>query len=256
MKFMEMNKVSIITPMYNAQRYIAKTIESVQEQTYSDWEMIIVDDCSTDNSADIVQAYAKEDERICYIRLDKNEGVAYARNIAIQRANGRYLAFLDSDDIWNADKLRRQLVFMQEKKAVFCYTACNVIDANGEAIGKTRNVPSNVTYTELLKGNVIPCLTVLLDIKKLSEWGINISMPLIPHEDYAMWLSILKEGVVAEGMNEVLAEYRVGRSSISANKLKTMKWTFDIYWKYLKLGLGKSCRYFANYVLAAIRKRI
>lgn len=248
--------VSIITPMHNAEKFVARTIESVQKQTYTDWEMIIVDDGSSDGSADIVQTYAKSDTRIHYKRLDQNAGVAQARNIAIQSAVGRYIAFLDSDDIWKPDKLRRQLALMQETGTMFCYTACGVIDEDGKESGRVRHVPERVAYKDLLKGNVIPCLTVLLDRKQLSQQGINVAMPLVPHEDYAAWLSILKQGVVADGINEILAEYRVNKKSVSANKLQAMKWTWQIYRKQEKLGLVKSMECFLGYLYQAGRKHI
>lgn len=249
---MKKDLVSIITPLYNAEDFIAKTIESVRNQTYTNWEMLIVDDCSTDQSAQIVKQYVERDERIHYIRLDQNVGVAQARNEAIECANGRYLAFLDSDDLWKQDKLYCQIAFMKKNSIAFSYTACSVIDENGKNAGKVRNVPAEVTYQELLKGNVIPCLTVVLD----KEQMMDVRMPRIHHEDYATWLNILKAGVTAYGIKDVLAEYRVRGKSVSANKLQSVGWTFDIYRKYLGFSFGKSCWLLLNYLLAAVRKRV
>lgn len=243
--------VSIITPMYNAEKFIAKTIESVQAQTYQNWEMLIVDDVSTDQSAQIVQRYATEDSRIRYLRHEKNTGVTRARNMALKAAQGRYVAFLDSDDLWKTEKLEKQLTLMQRKNIAFCYCACEVIDENGDKTGQVRYIPETLNYQKLLKGNAIACLTVILD----KEIVGNIKMPEIPHEDYAAWLDILKKGITAYGINEVLAEYRVNRHSLSGNKLRAAKWTWDIYRKQQKLGVMKSCYCFVCYIIAAVLKR-
>lgn len=253
---MEEGLVSIIIPMYNAEHFIAQTIESVQAQTYVDWEMILIDDCSTDDSDKIVKKYAERDKRIKYSKNLQNLGVAQTRNCAIRQAEGRYLAFLDSDDLWSVDKLEKQVTFMKEKQVAFCYSACKVIDEYGKIAGKVRNVPLKVTYRNLLKGNIIPCLTVVLDQKLIKEQGINIHMPQIPHEDYALWLSILNQGIIAYGVPEVLASYRVRSTSISGNKLKAMKWTWKIYRNYLGLGRLRSGYYFFHYIIGALVKRV
>lgn len=248
---MEEKLVSIITPMYNAKAFIAETMESVLAQTYPYWEMIIVDDVSTDSCAEIVKAYAMKDSRIKYYKHQKNSGVAVARNTAIQKASGRYIAFLDSDDLWKANKLEKQLQFMKEKQVTFCYSDCEIINETGESTGKIRHVPEMQDYKKLLKGNAIPCLTVLIDRSRVSK----IEMPLIPHEDYAAWLSILKTGIVAYGQNEVLAKYRVNSTSLSGNKVQAAIWTWNIYRKQEKLGIIKSIYCFICYMLAAIKKR-
>lgn len=243
--------VSIITPMYNAEKYIAQTIESVQAQTYENWEMLIVDDVSCDGSAGIVQKYMAKDARIKYLKHGKNEGAAQARNTALKAAKGRYVAFLDSDDLWMANKLEKQINFMQEQKAAFCYSACAVIDECGNFAGKVRHVPLKQQYRELLKGNSIPCLTVVLDKKRIGD----IQMLAIPHEDYAAWLDILKKGITAYGINEVLAKYRVNSNSLSGNKIQAAKWTWNIYRKQQRLGIIRSSYYFVCYFIAAVRKR-
>lgn len=243
--------VSIITPMYNAERFITKTIESVQAQTYQNWEMLIVDDMSVDKGAQIVQKYAGTDRRIRYIKHTRNGGVAKARNTALTEAKGRYIAFLDSDDIWKAGKLKTQIDFMRKKGAAFCFSACEVIDEQGKKTGKVRHVPAELTYKDLLKGNAIACLTVVLDREQIDD----IRMLSIPHEDYAAWLDILKKGITAYGIDEVLAKYRVSNNSVSKNKLRAAKWTWDIYLKQQKLGFMRSCHCFICYLIAAIRKR-
>lgn len=248
---MEEGLVSVITPMYNAEEFIVQAIRSVQQQTYQNWEMVVVDDVSFDKSPQIVREYAKSDGRIRYLRHEQNTGVAQARNTALQAARGRYVAFLDSDDLWTADKIEKQLRFMEDTGAAFCYGACEVIDKEGNIAGKTRHVPKSRTYQELLKGNAIPCLTVVLDRKKIPD----IKMPSMPHEDYAAWLDILRTGITAHGLNDVLAKYRINDASVSANKMRAAKWTWDIYRRQQGLGLIRSCYYFMCYFVGAVRKR-
>lgn len=244
--------VSIITPLYNGGRYVKETIMSVQKQTYENWEMIIVDDGSTDDSQEIVLQIAAQDARIRYYKNEKNMGVADTRNKAIALAQGRYIAFLDSDDLWKKDKLERQISYMESKQAAFCYTACEVIDAEGNATGIQRHVPEQVSYKQLLRGNVIPCLTVVLDSTKFS----SIAMPKIGHEDYATWLMLLQECECANGIDEVLASYRETGSSLSGNKLAAAGWTWKIYRSYLRLSLLESVYNFICYILQALKKRI
>lgn len=246
-----MELVSIITPMYNASRYIAHTIAAVQKQTYTNWEMIILDDLSEDDGSQIVQEYAAKDERIRYYRAEEKCGVAKARNEAIQRAKGRYIAFLDSDDLWKPEKLEKQINFMKEKKSAFSFTACGVIDENGKSMNKVRHVPEKITYEELLHGNVIPCLTVIIDKAQVGEF----SMPQMGHEDYATWLTIIKELPEAHGMNETLGYYRVNRNSVSSNKARAVRWTWDIYRKNQKISMVKSAYYLAGHILQAMKKR-
>ena len=244
--------VSIITPMYNARETIESTIASVQAQTYKNWEMIIVDDCSNDGSAAYVEQCASKDERIRLIRHDHNCGIAETRNTAMQHARGRYVAFLDSDDLWLPQKLEKQISFMKEHDASFSHTACEVVNESGQKIGKIRHVPLQVKYDELLRGNVINCLTVVIDVKRI---GRPI-MPAIRHEDYACWLEILQKEEYAWGLDEVLAEYREVGTSMSGNKIRVAVWQWNIYRKYLKLNLIKSVYYFIHYTWNALKKRI
>lgn len=243
--------VSVITPMYNAEKWIEETVRSVMAQSYEHWEMVIVDDCSTDRSPEIVRRLQKEDPRIRYDRNENNLGVADTRNRCMELAQGRYIAFLDSDDRWYPKKLEKQLKKLQAEDGGFCYSACEVIDRKGDRIN-VRHVPEKVSYRELLRGNVIPCLTVLLDREKISE----IRMPKLPHEDYAAWLKILQGGMTAYGIDEVLASYRESGASVSSDKLRAMRWTWDIYRHFLKLGFLQSCCCFCFYVMNALRKRM
>lgn len=246
------NLVSIITPVYNGEAYVKETIESVLKQSYTQWEMILVDDCSTDCSEEIIRSMAESDARIRYYRNETNLGAADSRNRAIELAKGRYIAFLDSDDMWKEDKLKRQLRFMKERNVAFCYTACEVIDETGAEVGKVRHVPTQVDFQQLIKGNVIPCLTVVLDREAFTE----IRMPRIGHEDYATWLGLLQECGKAEGIDEVLASYRVAGGSLSGNKLKAAGWTWKIYRKFLGLGLCESIYLFCRYAVNAVLKRV
>lgn len=248
---MKKNLVSIITPMYNSEKYIGITIESALNQTYKDWEMIIVDDCSSDNSPKIVKEYAKNDERIKYIKTDSNKGVSNARNIALKMANGQFISFLDSDDIWDEDKLKKQVDFMKKNNCTISFTAYELIDENNEKLNKIINVPKTVDYNTLLKGNILGCLTVMIDKSKLD---FEIKMSGVRHEDYVLWLSILKKGHIAYGINEVLAEYRKSITSLSGNKIKSAIWTWKIYRNIEQIPLHKCIYYFINYGINGIKK--
>ena len=248
---MDKNLVSIITPMYNAEKYIVGTIESVLKQSYENWEMIIVDDCSTDGCSEIAKSYSENDNRIKYIRTEKNSGVSNARNVALKMANGAFIAFLDSDDIWDCEKLEKQIRFMQENDYVITFTAYELMDENSNRMHKEIRVPKSVDYNTLLKGNVLGCLTVIINREKL---GFDIRMSGERHEDYVLWLSILKRGIIAYGIDEVLAMYRKSSSSLSGNKFKAAKWTWNIYRNIEKIPFPKAVYYFINYAINGIKK--
>ncbi|MCK0470254.1 glycosyltransferase family 2 protein [Halalkalibacter sp. APA_J-10(15)] len=243
--------VSIITPAYNAATYMADTIESVLAQTYGSWEMLIVDDCSTDDTAQIVQSYASRDPRIRFIQLAQNSGPAITRNTAIEAASGRYLAFLDSDDMWLPNKLERQLQFMQERDLAFSFTQYRVMDLEGNITDKLEDVPDEATYKDLLKHNVIGCLTVMLDKEKV---GAVEMVNIRSRQDYVLWLHICKRGFTAYGLKEPLALYRVGRQSVSSNKVKMAKQNWRVYREIEGLNLVKSLWYFSHYVVFKLVK--
>lgn len=243
--------VSIITPAYNAAEYIAETIESVLAETYPYWEMLIVNDCSTDNTAKIAQSYAAKDRRIKLINLTENSGAAIARNTVIQNAKGRYIAFLDSDDLWKKEKLQKQLKFMQQNGYAFTFMAYEHFKSNKENIKNKVPAPKKLKYRDALKGNQIGCLTVMLDRKQLAR----IKFTEQKHEDYILWLNILKTGITAYGINESLALYRTGNSkSISSNKLQSALWTWNVYRKVQKLSILKSIYYMCFYLKNGIMK--
>ena len=245
--------VSIITATYNAERFIELTIQSVLKQTYENFEMIIIDDYSTDHTCDIVQRYMKLDKRIKLYKLDQNSGAAVARNYGINKAIGRYIAFLDSDDLWDRQKLEKQINYMKNHSIGFSFTASRLISEAGEELNKVVDVPTQITYKDLLGNTIIGCLTVVIDREIIG--GVN--MPLLrAGQDTATWLSILKKGYIAYGYNEVLASYRIVKGSISSNKFKALKRTWNIYRNVEKMSFLKSAMYFIRYVKNAIIKRM
>ena len=243
--------VSIITPAYNAAAYIAETIESVLAQTYTNWEMLIVNDCSKDNTVEIVQSYAAKDKHIKLINLKQNSGAAAARNTAIKNAKGRYIAFLDSDDLWKKEKLQKQIEFMQQNGYAFTYTSYEHFKEIKENIQHQVQIPKSLNYNQALKGNQIGCLTVMLDRKRI----LNKHFTTQKHEDYILWLNVLKQGTIAYGIQESLALYRTGNSkSISGNKMQSALWTWKVYRDNQKLSVVKSMYYMWFYMAYSIRK--
>ncbi|NLY04319.1 MAG: glycosyltransferase family 2 protein [Campylobacter sp.] len=244
------NLVSIIMPSYDSEKFIAKSINSALSQTYSNLELIIVDDCSFDNSNDIIEQYAKQDSRVKLIKLDQNSGPAVARNKAIESANGDYIAFLDSDDLWDKDKIEKQLKFMQDNDLAFTYSSYRLIDEDDKELGNFTTTPE-VTYENLLKTNSIGCLTAIYDVKKLGK----VYMPLIlKRQDYGLWLKILKQINSSKGILDSLATYRIRKNSVSSNKLKAAKYQWKIYTEVEKLGIIKSSYYFIHYAINGIFK--
>lgn len=244
------NLVSIIMPMYNAEKYIASSIESVLSQTYALWELIVIDDCSSDKSLNIVKVYAKKHKKIKLLCLKKNQGVAQARNEGIKMACGRYIAFLDSDDVWLPKKLEHQIEFMYKKQAAISYTQYRQFTNNIDSCGKLIDVNEKINYQNLLKGNIIGCLTVMIDRNFVTE----IHMPSERHEDYITWLNILKKNVYAYGLKQDLARYRKSLNSLSGNKFKSLLWTWNIYRRVENISLLKSIWYFSHYIINGIKK--
>lgn len=240
--------VSIITPLYNCSDFLEKTIQSVIFQSYVHWEMIMVDDCSQDNSLEIAKRYASYDERIKIIQLEQNSGAAVARNTAIKKAKGRYIAFLDSDDQWLPNKLESQLSFMQKNEVVFSYAAYEKVDEQGNVVGLIR-VPEKVEYSDLLKVCSIGCLTAMYDTYTLGK----IYMPLIrKRQDLGLWLRILKKIPYAYGVQEVLGQYQLRSDSISANKISAAKYTWRLYRDVEKLNIFLASYYFMHYAVNGI----
>jgi teichuronic acid biosynthesis glycosyltransferase TuaG len=248
-----MPKVSVITPLFNGAGYIEQTILSVINQTFSDWEMIIVDDCSADQPETIISRYAGHDARIRFIRLDRNHGAAEARNIALDLACGDYIAFLDGDDTWKPEKLQRQTGMMEKNNWIFSFTAYEILEQDGKPAGKIVHVPVNIDYDHYLRNTIIGCLTVMIDRRKTGPFR----MPLLKtSHDMALWLTLLKQGIVAHGIDEVLASYRVVLSSNTANKLKAASGVWHVYREIEKLPLLPALFNFAGYFYHAVKKRI
>ena len=248
--------ISIVTPVYNAAAFIRQTIEMVQAQTYTDWELILVDDCSKDNSCAIIEEYLKEkpDGRIRLMKQEKNEGAALSRNFGIKEAKGRYIAFLDADDIWMKDKLQKELVFLQEKGAGFAFTSYEFGDENAKGTGKIVHAPETLTYRKALSRTVIFTTTVLLDTHVIEKELMH--MPLVKSEDTALWWKLLKAGHTAYGLDEVLAIYRRPAKSLSSNKFEAIKRIWYLYRKQEGLSLVESAYYFVFWALRATLRRI
>jgi teichuronic acid biosynthesis glycosyltransferase TuaG len=240
--------ISIVTPTHNCSAFISDAIHSVLIQSFSDWEMIVVDDCSSDSSALLIQSFSEQDSRIKLIQLAVNSGAAFARNIAIEAAQGRYIAFLDGDDLWLPDKLEKQLAFMQANNHSFSYTAYDKIDENGQVFGHV-GVPQRVSYSDLLKTCSIGCLTAMYD----TQFFGKVYMPNIrKRQDFGLWLELLKRTEYAYGLNEKLAQYRVRSDSISANKLSAAQYTWRLYRDVEKLNLLKASYYFSHYAVRGL----
>ena len=208
-------KVSIITPVYNASNFISQMIESVVSQTYKNWEIIFVDDCSSDDSVEIIKSFIKEEPRISLYLLDVNSGSGIARNKAIEKASGRYIAFLDSDDIWSPEKLSTQIEFMLTNSVAFSHTSYGYIDEKGNKIKTTFKVKKKVTYYDLLKRTEISCLTAVYDSLLIGKYYMSEHRK---KQDYALWLNILRDGCFSYGINKELAYYRQVKNSSTSKK--------------------------------------
>ncbi|EJS75292.1 glycosyltransferase family 2 protein [Bacillus cereus] len=246
-------QISIIVPTYNASKFIEETIHSVLNQSFQDWELIIIDDCSTDNTVQKLNEFKKSDQRIRVKVLEENSGAAIARNMGIDMAKGRYIAFLDSDDLWLPKKLEKQLDFMKKNNIAFSFTGYEIITEAGESTGKFVHVPQKIDYHGLLKNTIIGCLTVMIDTQQIGK----IRMPnLRTRQDTATWLSILKRGFEAYGFDEVLSKYRKVENSISSKKVKMAKMNWKLYREIEGLGILKSAWCFVNYAYNGFVKHL
>jgi len=248
--------VSIITASFNSEKYISKTIESVINQSYKNWELLITDDYSTDHTIEIIESYSKKDSRIKFFKLTKNSGAAVARNNSINNSKGKYIAFLDSDDLWENNKLHRQVFFMKHNNIHFSFTAYIIIDDYGNSTGKTVDLSQkgSFSYKDILaKKATLGCSTVML-FKKTYEGLLN--MPLLrTGQDYAFWLKLLKNTNSKTYIFPIaLTKYRINPNSISRNKLKKAKRQWTIYRYYENLNFVKSSYYFCFYAFRAIFK--
>lgn len=249
------DKVTIVTPTWNSAKYIRETIASVQAQTYQNWEMIIVDDCSTDNTVELVKNIVKRDSRIRLIEQNENQGAAIARNIAVQNGTGRYVAYLDSDDRWKPEKLDKQVQFMKNKGCSFSCTSYEVIDSAGKSLNKIVHMLDKVDYRGFLKNNLLQTVGIMVDTYMVDKKYLE--MPNIRRrQDAATWMQILKTGYPCYGLHDILAEYRRTPKSLSSNKFKAVIGTWKLYRDIEKLPFLFSCYCFIRYAFLAVRKRI
>lgn len=245
--------VSIIVPVYNAEEFINDTIKTVQDQTYKNWELIMIDDCSTDRSTEQILKY--KSDKIKLIKLKKNSGAAICRNTGIKEAKGRYIAFLDADDLWKKEKLEVQLEFMKDKKCAFSFTGYEFADKDGVGNGKIVKVPEKINYKQALKNTTIWTSTVMFNMNKLKKEDIYM-LDVKRGQDTATWWKVLKTGVEAYGLNKNLSIYRRSTGTLSSNKFKALKRTWDLYRNVERLNIFYSLYNFLWYCFNAARRRI
>ena len=239
-------------PAFNCKHSLVQSVESVCNQTYQNWELLLIDDGSTDGTAELALDLADTDTRIRLLTMDSNVGAAAARNYGLEAAKGRFIAFLDADDLWHTDKLQRQLDFMKEHNAKLSFTGYSRVTEQGE-LKEQVSAMNVVDYKTLLKRNIIGCLTAIYDSQLIGKQP----MPqLLRQHDFALWLQIIHKTGPALGLDEDLAVYRVASGSLSANKLAGAQDMWRIYRQYEKLSLAKSLWYFANYAYYGIRYRL
>lgn len=233
----ELPLVSIIIPSFNSEKFILESIQSVQNQTYNNWELILVDDCSTDGTITIVKKMSALDSRIIISQLEVNSGTGIARNIALSIAKGRYIAFLDADDLWKPRKLEKQIDFLLINKLPFTFSFYDCINEEGKLLNRTVEAPRNLSYKQLFFCNYIGNLTGIYDTNFFGKISIS---PIRKRQDWMNWLSILKKIKNAKPVPESLAFYRIRENSISATKYELLKHNFNVYRRFHKYNYGVS----------------
>ena len=246
------NKVSIVVPVYNAKDCISDTIMSVLKQSYTDFELLLVDDASTDGSRKIMENFLSDRVRI--LGNTEEKGAAGARNTGIKSATGRFVAFLDADDLWDPEKLSKQIDFIKKKDAAFSFTGYEFADEEGHGLGKTVRVPETISYREALKNTTIFTSTVMFDMNRLRKE--DILMPYVKREDTATWWKVLKKTDVAYGLDESLTLYRRMGNSLSSNKIEAVRRIWNLYRKTEKLGFIYSIYCFCNWAYRAVARRV
>ncbi len=244
-------KVSVVMPAYNAGKFIEEAIRSVIAQTVTDWELLVIDDGSTDDTCAVAQTLAQADGRIRFLRNKVNMGVAKTRNRGLELCRGRYVALLDSDDVWYPQKLERQLQRMADTGAELSYCSYAIVDAKGEKAKPDYLVPESIDFRGLLRENVIGCSTVMMtgEVARNSRFETTLH-----HEDYALWTKLLRDGCRAAGCSEVLTDWRWIENSRSYDKRKSAASRWKIFRDYLKLPLTTCVWAFAGYALAGVKK--
>lgn len=248
--------VSVIVPVYNAEKFIREAMDSVRAQTYENWELLLVEDGSSDGSVDVITGYIAETQetRIRLIRQPSNQGAARARNRGVREAAGRYITYLDADDLWMPEKLEHELRFMEEKDAAFAFTGYEFADEHGVGLGKIVRVPETLVYRQALSNTTIFTTTVMFDTAKISKELLE--MPEIKSEDTALWWRILRTGYTAYGLDENLARYRRAGRTLSSNKLVAIRRIWNLYRKAEGLNLARSIWHFCFWAVRAVWRRV
>ena len=246
-------QVSVIMPAYNAAQHIEASIRSVLSQTVADWELLVIDDCSSDSTVEVVTRLAAEDSRIRLIKNEKNLGASGSRNKALGLFKGRYVAFLDSDDLWYPEKLEKQICTLEKTNAGLCYSSYCVVHLDKGNVRKDYIVPESVTVNDLLKQNYIGCSTVMLTAEVAREYRFTKEFY---HEDYIYWLTIMRDGIKAVGISDVMMDYSFYASSKSGNKLGTYKHRWRICREFMGCSVLESCGFIAHNTIAGIKKYI
>lgn len=247
--------ISIVVPVYNAEKFLKNTINTVLNQTYTNWELILIDDCSNDNSKEIIENFSKVNSKIIYYKQKKNGGPALARNKGIELASGRFLCFIDADDLWDNNKLEKQINYMMEKKCAFSFHSYEFANKDGIPIGKKVIAKEKLTYNQALKNNIISTITVMFDLNKIDK--NMIKMPNLKYvEDTATWWRILRNNYVAYGIPDIYSYYRRIPNSNSSNKLKTQKPLWNLYRKEEKLSFFYSVYCFLWKNFNALKRRL
>lgn len=248
--------VSIIVPVYNVKKYIIATIESVKAQTYEHWELLLIEDGSTDGTKELLEAYLREqaDDRIVFHAVPENIGAAEARNLGMDISKGRFVAYLDSDDLWEKDKLQKQVAFMKEHQAAFSFTGYEFAEESGAGTGKVVCVPETISYKQALQNTTIFTSTVMFDTTKLTREELH--MPKVKSEDTALWWRILRSGELAYGLNCNLVRYRRIGNSLSSNKLEALRRIWNLYRKEEKLSISYSVYNFCFWAWRAVKRRV
>ena len=245
--------VSVIMPCYNMASFVSDSIKSVIAQTYPHWELLIVDDASSDETVNIIKSYAQADSRIKFAIKKQNSGISDTRNQCIQMAQGQFLAFLDADDIWHPEKLEKQLSFMLAKNIGFTYSTYDWIDEDGKIMNKFINTIGNLDYKTYLRNTIIGCSTVMVN-KAITG---DVFVPKFrTSEDTATWLDILRKGLMAYAIDESLVSYRIRRKSASSNKIRASIDLWKVYRQHEKLPFFKAIYYFSCYAFNAVKKRL
>lgn len=246
------NMVSIVMPVYNSEQYLAAAIESIIQQTYSNWELLIIDDCSKDASCQLLRNFAERDSRIKPFFLKENHGAAKARNKGISLAQGQFIAFLDSDDLWFPQKLEIQITFMQKNNYAFSYTSYNLISEDGQDLKRYVQVPERINYKQALTHTAISTITVMIDLRQLDKF----EMPDIrAAQDTATWLMLLKRIKYAYGINQILSSYRQVPNSISSSIMRRIKRQWNVYRKIEGFTRSRSVVLYVQYIYYVLQKR-